>query len=300
MSRINKMQKDEIVFNTLAYSFITIFSLCCLIPFLFIISGSFSSERSIIENGFSLIPGEFSLQAYKTVFAVPESILRAYGVTIFITVTGTLVGLFLSAMTAYVLQRKEFKYRNVFSFYFYFTSLFSGGLVPWYILMVRYLNMKNNILALILPSLFNIFYIIIIRSFIYSSIPDSISESAKIDGAGDFKIFIKLVLPLSKPVLATIGLFIAIGYWNNWFNAMLFIDKSNMLPLQYYLYKLLSQITMLRTLISKVPQLSVSVTPPEESFKMAMTVVTIGPIIFLYPFLQKYFVKGIMIGAVKG
>lgn len=299
MSKGIKLHKDMVLFNIIAYSFLTVFSLVCLLPFMLIISGSVTSEQAIVENGFSLIPREFSLQAFKAVFVVPESILRAYGVTILITTVGTIVGLFLSSMTAYVLQKKEFKYRNFFAFYFYFTSLFSGGLVPWYILMVRYMNMKNSILSLIIPLLFNIFYIIIIRSFI-STLPDSISESAKIDGAGDFKIFIQLILPLSKPVLATIGLFISLGYWNDWFNAMLFIDRTSMIPLQYFLYKMLSQITMLRALVSRVPQLSTIVTPPEESFKMAMTVVTIGPILLLYPYLQKYFIKGIMIGAVKG
>ena len=299
MTKLKNLKTDFAIFNIVAYSFLAILSLCCLLPFLLIITGSVTSERSILENGYSLIPGEFSLQAYKTVFVVPESILRAYSVTIFITVIGTSAGLFLSAMTAYVLQKREFRFRNLFAFYFYFTSLFSGGLVPWYILMVRYLNMKNNILSLILPLLFNVFYIIIIRSFI-STIPDSISESAKIDGADDFRIFTRLVLPLSKPVLAAIGLFIALSYWNDWFNAMLFIDRSNMIPLQYFLYKMLSQITMLRSLVGKVPQLATAVQPPEESFKMAMTVVTIGPILLLYPYLQKYFIKGIMIGAVKG
>lgn len=299
MLKKKNLQKDMILFNMISYSFLTVFSICCLLPFLLIVSGSLTSERFISENGYSLIPGEFSLKAYEVVFAVPESILRAYGVTIFITAVGTILGLFMSAMTAYVLQRREFKYRNVFAFYFYFTSLFSGGLVPWYILMVRYMGMKNNILALIVPSLLNVIYIVIIRSFI-STIPDSISESARIDGAGDFTIFVRLVLPLSKPVLATIGLFTALNYWNEWFNAMLFIDKNNMMPLQYYLYKMLSQMTMIRSLLSKVPQLAATVKPPEESFKMAMTVVTIGPILLLYPYLQKYFIKGIMIGAVKG
>jgi len=158
--------------------------------------------------------------------------------------------------------------------------------------------MKNNILALILPGLFNVFNLIIIRSFISSSIPSAIVESAQIDGASEWHIFFKLILPLSKPILATIGLFTALGYWNDWFNAMLFIDKQSLMPLQYYLYKMLSQISMLRTLVAQVPQMT-AVTPPEESFKMAMTVITIGPILLLYPFVQKYFVTGIMIGAVK-
>ena len=294
-----KITKADVGFGLFAYTILTFLSLCCLIPFLFIISGAFSSEQSILEHGFSLIPIEYSLEAFRAVFAVPENIFNAYGVTIFITIVGTAVGIFFSSMAAYVLQRKEFRPRTFFSFFFYFTTIFNGGIVPWYILMIRYFNLKNNIMALILPNLFNVFYIIIIRSFISNSIPDSITESAKIDGAGEFHIFVKMILPLSKPILATMGLFTALNYWNDWFNAMLFVDEQKLIPLQYYLYRMLSQISMLRNLIAKVPQLA-AVTPPEESFKMAMTLVTIGPILLLYPFVQRFFVSGIMIGAVKG
>ena len=294
-----KISRADVGFGLFAYTILIFLSLCCLIPFLFIISGAFSSEQSILEHGFSLIPIEYSLEAFRAVFAVPENIINAYGVTIFITIVGTVVGIFFSSMAAYVLQRKEFSPRTFFSFFFYFTTIFNGGIVPWYILMIRYFNMKNNIMALILPNLFNVFYIIIIRSFISNSIPDSITESAKIDGAGEFHIFVKMILPLSKPILATMGLFTALNYWNDWFNAMLFVDEQKLIPLQYYLYRMLSQISMLRNLIAKVPQLA-AVTPPEESFKMAMTLVTIGPILLLYPFVQRFFVSGIMIGAVKG
>jgi hypothetical protein len=294
-----KISKADVGFGLFAYTILIFLSLCCLIPFLFIISGAFSSEQSILEHGFSLIPIEYSLEAFRAVFAVPKNIFNAYGVTIFITIVGTVVGIFFSSMAAYVLQRKEFRPRTFFSFFFYFTTIFNGGIVPWYILMIRYFNMKNNIMALILPNLFNVFYIIIIRSFISNSIPDSITESAKIDGAGEFHIFVKMILPLSKPILATMGLFTALNYWNDWFNAMLFVDEQKLIPLQYYLYRMLSQISMLRNLIAKVPQLA-AVTPPEESFKMAMTLVTIGPILLLYPFVQRFFVSGIMIGAVKG
>jgi hypothetical protein len=293
-----KLSLEDIGVGVFAYSFLIIFSLLCLLPFLVIISGSFTKESAILEKGFSLIPPEFSLDAFKAVFAIPKNIINAYIVTIFVTTVGTFLSVFLSTLAAYVLQKKDFKYRNFFAFYFYFTTIFSGGIVPWYILMTQYLHMKNNILALILPGLFNVFNLIIIRSFISSSIPSAIVESAQIDGASEWHIFFKLILPLSKPILATIGLFTALGYWNDWFNAMLFIDKQSLMPLQYYLYKMLSQISMLRTLVAQVPQMT-AVTPPEESFKMAMTVITIGPILLLYPFVQKYFVTGIMIGAVK-
>ena len=293
-----KKSKEEIIFGIIAYIYLTIASMFCLIPFLLVIGGSFSSESSIKRDGFRIIPTEVSFEAYKLIFMTPKRILNAYGITIFITAVGTFSALFLISMTAYVLQRKDFKYRNKFAFYFYFTSLFNGGLVPWYILMVRYLKMKNSIAALIIPLLFNVFYMIIIRTFM-STIPESISESAKIDGGGDFTIFARLILPLSKPALATIGLFIALNYWNDWFNAMLFIEKSNLVPLQFYLHQILSTVEVLRRMIQDLPTGAI-VELPGESFKMAMTVVTIGPIIMLYPYLQKYFIKGIMLGAVKG
>ncbi|MDO4291927.1 MAG: carbohydrate ABC transporter permease [Eubacteriales bacterium] len=294
-----KLTKDKLIFNLIAYSFLTVFTVCCLLPFLLVISGALSSEQSILEHGYSLLPRDFSLSAFRMLLAEPTEILQAYGVTITVTLIGTAAGLLVTAMAAYVLQRKCFPHRNAFAFFFYFTTIFEGGIVPRYILMIRYLDMKNNLLALILPLLINVFYIIIIRSSISASLPDSLIESAQMDGAGEFQIFRRIVLPLTKPILATIGLFMALEYWNDWFNAMLYIDRVNMVPLQYFLYKMLSQITMLRELVARVPMLT-AVTPPEESFKMAMTLVTIGPILLLYPFVQKYFVSGIMIGAVKG
>ena len=299
VSMHQKPSKDRILFSVIAYGFLAIFTVCCALPFLFVISGAFSSEQSILEHGYSLIPHAFSTAAFQTLLAAPGDILNAYGITILITVAGTALGIIITSMAAYVLQRKCFPHRNVISFFFYFTTIFEGGIVPKYILMIRYLGMKNNLLALILTLLINVFYIIIMRSTISSTIPDSLIESAEIDGAGEFRIFWTIIMPLSKPILATIGLFMALEYWNDWFNAMLYVDKKALIPLQYYLYKMLSQITMLRQLVSRVPQLT-SVTPPEESFKMAMTLVTIGPILILYPFVQKYFVSGIMVGAVKG
>ncbi len=292
-------KKDLIVFNFIAYFYLSVMAIICIVPFLLIVSGSITSEQSILRDGFSLIPKEISFEAYKMIFLAPDAMLRAYGITIFITFVGGSCSLFLTSMTAYVLQHKDFPFRSKFSFYFYFTTLFSGGLVPWYILMMKYLGLKNNILALIIPLLFNVFYIIIVRSFM-SGIPDSISESAKMDGAGEFTIFLKLILPLSKPVLAAMGLFIALNYWNDWFNAMLFIDKSNMMPLQYYLHNLLASTEGLNKMRSQLPPGFIQTSSPSESLKMAMTVITIGPIILLYPYLQKYFVKGIMVGSVKG
>lgn len=288
------------LFNIIAYFSIAALAFLCLLPFLLVISGSVTEESSIILYGYRLIPVKISLAAYKIAFGNPTTILRAYAVTAFVTATGTLLSLFLTSMASYALQRKDFVYRNIFAFFFYFTTIFSGGLVPWYILMVKYLHMKDSYLALIIPGLFGMFNMIIIRSFM-SSIPDSITESAKIDGASDFRIFIQLILPLSKPVLVAIGLFIALEYWNDWYLSMLFIQKEKMYPLQYFLYKIISKIDFLKNVAAKSSNINLSkISLPSESFKLAMTVIATGPIIFLYPYLQKYFIKGIMMGAVKG
>lgn len=297
MRNKTKLTGNHPVFNIIAYTFISIVAFVCLLPFLLVISGSITEESAIFRYGFTLIPREISFHAYEIIFRAPEAILRAYGVTIFITVTGTVVGLFITAMTAYVLYRKDFKYRNVFSFFFYFTTLFSGGLVSYYIFMVRHLQIQDTYFALILPLLLNVFFLLIMRSFM-NSIPFSIVESAKIDGAGDFTIFTRIVLWIITPALAAIGLFIALAYWNDWFNAMLFIDDHRMYPLQYMLYRIINNVRFASAMTARagVPAPRM----PQQSIQLAMTVVATGPIIFLYPFLQKYFVKGITIGAVKG
>ena len=292
-----KLSGDELLFKGIGFPLLVLFGLVCVIPFILIISSSLTSENYIIRNGYTLLPKEFSTAAYGLIFQNPRKILRAYAVTIFVTAMGTAVSVFINSMTGYVLQRKDFRWRNIFSFYFFFTTLFSGGLVPWYILCVKYLHLKNTIWALIVPTLVSVWHIILVKGFM-GGIPIEITESAKIDGAGDFKIFVRLILPLAKPVVATIGLFTALTYWNDWYMCMLFIDKGELMNLQYLLYQLMGSIKALREIAS---QTSISVSSmPIESTKMALTVVTTGPIILLYPFVQKYFVKGITLGAVKG
>nr|WP_235548899.1 carbohydrate ABC transporter permease [Paenibacillus sp. Soil522] len=289
---------DRLLLTILGYVFISLLAIMCIIPFLLIISSSLTEESTIVENGFQLFPTAFSVEAYALLFRYPAQMLKAYGVTIAVTALGTLAGLFLTAMTAYVLQRKDFKWRNKFSFFFFFTTLFSGGLVPWYLMIVNYLDLKDRLIVLILPMLLNVFYIIVMKSFM-SSIPEAITESAKIDGAGDFRIFIQLMLPLSKPALATIGLFIALAYWNDWYNALLFISSENLMPLQYYLYKMLGNMDGMRKAMASSGAV-VTMNIPTESLKMAMTIIATGPILLAYPFIQRYFVQGLTIGAVKG
>jgi ABC-type glycerol-3-phosphate transport system permease component len=214
------------------------------------------------------------------------------------TFCGTLLGLFIISMTGYALQRKDFPFRNGISFYIYFTTLFQGGLVPYYILVTKYMHLKDNYLAVFLPLLMTPWLIILMKNFI-KSIPSEITESGKIDGAGDIKIFVKLILPMLKPALATIGLFLALNYWNEWYQSMLFLSaKVEYRPLQYHLYKIINEVQALRNSVAATVTQVTSL--PLETLKMATAVVATGPIIFLYPFVQKYFIAGITVGAVKG
>lgn len=289
---------DRLILSLIGYILLTVLALFCIFPFLLVISSSLTEESAILEHGFQVIPSQFSMEAYRILFEYPADMLKAYGVTISVTVLGTLFGLFLTSMTAYVLARKDFKWRNSFSFFFFFTTLFSGGLVPWYLLIVNYLQLKDTLAVLILPMLMNVFYIIVMKTFM-GSIPEAIIESAKIDGAGDFQIYLRFILPLSKPALATIGLFIALAYWNDWYNALLFISNSDLMPLQYYLYRLLGNMDGMRKAMMESGAV-VNFNIPTESLKMAMTIVATGPILLAYPFIQRYFVQGLTIGAVKG
>ena len=289
--------KDDIAIRAVGYILIGLFALICVISFYLIIVASFTDEASLIRNGYPLIPTDFSVESYRLSLKNPTSILMAYGVTIGVTFFGTLLAVFLASMTGYVLSRRDFPWRNKFSFFFFFTTLFNGGLVPWYILCVRYLHMKNSIWALILPLMFSVWNMIIAKTFM-SGIPAAITESAKIDGANDIVIFIKLILPLSKPLIATLSLFSALAYWNDWYNCMLYITKDNMFTLQYYLQRMLGNAEAMR-IVAEKSGIALD-TIPLESMKMAMTVVATGPIVLLYPFVQRYFVKGLTIGAVKG
>lgn len=296
-----KTGSDAIALNVIAYTFLSLVGLFCLIPFVMIISGSFSSEDAIMKNGFSILPQNFNLEAYKTVFKEPIVVVRAYATTIALTIVGTILGLFLQTMTAYVLSRKDFEWRNAFSFFFYFTTLFSGGLVPYFILITQQLKLGDSYLALLLPLLFSVYNLLVMKSYIIG-IPDSLIDAAKIDGCGEFGTLIRIVLPLIKPALATVGLFIALAYWNDWYNAMLFIKSEEKYPLQYFLYQKINNIEAYKKLLNNAAASSVAsaISLPTQTLKMALTVVVTGPIVLAYPLVQKYFVQGITIGSVKG
>jgi putative aldouronate transport system permease protein len=290
--------KSSIIFYILAFSLVTIVAIACLFPFILLISASFSSDIAIRLYGYSILPQEFNLEAYKFIFKSPERVVNAYGVSIFITCVGTFFGLFLITMTAYVISRQSFKYRNKLSFFFYFTTLFNGGLVSTYIFYIRYLHLKDSLWALILPGMFNVFYLLIMRSFV-RNVPSATIESAKIDGAGEFRIFVQIVLPLIPSGLATIGLFKALSYWNDWYNAMLYINSVEKYPLQYMLYDLLNRAQALNEIAARGGVVNME-EQPTLALKMAMAVVATGPIVLVYPFVQRFFIKGITIGSVKG
>lgn len=292
-----RLSKDELSVNIVGYIVIGLFALICLAPFYLIIVASFTDEASLIRNGYPLIPTDFSVQSYLLCLKNPIAILKAYVTTAGVTVAGTFLAVLMATMTGYVLSRQDFPWRNHFSFFFFFTTLFSGGLVPWYMMCVRYLHFKNSYVSIVLPMMFSVWNMIIAKSFM-SGIPSAITESAKMDGANDMTIYVKLILPLSKPLIATISLFAALAYWNDWYNCMLFITDENRFMLQYYLQRVLGSAEAMRIVAEKSGMALPTV--PLESMKMAMTVIATGPIVLLYPFVQRYFVKGLTIGAVKG
>ena len=284
-------------FDMIAYTFLTLLAVICILPFILILSGSLTENSIILHKGYSLLPKKFSWDAYKLILENPRDILNAYKVTVFVTAMGTGVGLLLTTITAYILSRKEFKYRNRISFIIYFTTIFGGGLIPWYITISKILHLHGTLTALWLPGVLSSYNIILMRTFIKGSVPDEITEAAKIDGAGHITIFGKIVLPVLGPALATIGLFLALGYWNNWLSSSLFINDTSKYMLQFYLYNLLNRAQAIKDLALTS---GVVLEVPTESTKLAMTIIATGPIILLYPFLQKYFVSGITVGAVKG
>ncbi|MDR2102780.1 MAG: carbohydrate ABC transporter permease [Treponema sp.] len=288
---------DDRMLKVFCYFFAALFALPCLFPFVVMITSSFMTEQEIVTEGYKLFPKTVTASAYVFLLKNPKKIIDAYKTTIFITAAGTFSALFFMSMAGYVLNRKDFKYRNFFAFFIYFTTLFSGGLIPSYILMVKYLHLKDSVLSMILPGIMSAWSIFLMRNFM-KSIPDSLYESATIDGAGDFLIYRKIFLPLAIPSLATIGLFAALRYWNEWYNAMLYIQTAGKFPLQYFLQKMVNQ-TNVQTLISQGIVIDVSELPT-QSIKMAVAVLATGPIILLYPFVQRYFITGLTIGAVKG
>ncbi|MCF2938175.1 carbohydrate ABC transporter permease [Paenibacillus alkaliterrae] len=290
------------IWNALSHVLIGLFSFSCVYPFLFVVVLSFTDEQTLAQNGYSIFPEKWSLEAYSYIFQTGDQLLRSYGVTIFITVVGTLVSIALVSLYAYAISRSYFHFRGFFSFIAFFTMLFGGGLVPSYIVTTQVLHLKDTIWALILPMSMGAFSILIMRTFFKTTVPDAVIESGKIDGASEFRVFFSLVLPVSLPGLATIGLFSALGYWNDWFNALLYIDNARLLPLQSLLMKVETNIQFIlqnSTISNSTERSAIARSLPAETTRMAMVVLATAPIVFAYPFFQRYFVQGLTVGSVK-
>ncbi len=270
-----------------------VWSLACLLPLLLVVSASLTDEIALTRNGYGLIPSQFSTEAYTFVLQDPTAIVRAYGVTIFNTLVGTVLGVLVMSMLAYPLSQPDFRLRRPLSFFVFFTMLFNGGIVPFYILMTQYLKLRNNILALIIPHLVGVWYVLILRTY-FAGLPRELLDAARVDGAGEWRIFFAIVLPLSKPALATIGLFVALGIWNDWILALYFISDANLYPLQYLLQILLANANV----IANMRQLSTQAIPL-QTMRMAMAVLATGPAAIFFLFFQKYLVRGITLGSFK-
>ena len=271
-----------------------VLSIACLLPFVISISASLTDEKVLGKSGYSILPPKVSYAAYELVFKNPDALVRSYGVTFFVTIVGTVLSLAVMAPFAYALSRKDFKPRNILAFYMFFTMVFSGGLVPWYLLIKQYLHMGDSIWVMIVPFLVGGWTVIILRSN-FATMPQEIIDAAKIDGAGEWRILIQIALPMTAPTLAALGIFIALGFWNTYYPALLFINDRNLYPLQYTLYILQTNMEM----FTKMPEL-VGVQIPIVSLRFAMVVLIGAPIVFFTLFFQKYFVKGVYLGGMKG
>lgn len=295
------MQTLKLKTQWLTHFFFFTFSIVTLFPLILIFMVSITDEKTLLLNGYSFFPEKISFAAYTYLFNDSGVILNAYGVTIFVTVVGTVVSLFLTALFAYPISRSDFPFRKWLTFYVFFTLLFNGGLVPWYLIYTQYLGLGDTIAALIIPNLLmNALFVLIMRTFFMTTIPPGLIESAQIDGAGEFRIFFQIILKLSLPVLSTIGLFNTLAYWNDWYNSLIFISDPDKYGLQYLLNKILIDIQVILDNPGNTNQSLLLSEIPTETVRMAMGMIGLGPIVIAYPFFQKYLIQGLTIGAVKG
>lgn len=293
--------RGEKNFNIFSMVALSILSILGIAPFLLIFLASFTKESALITNGYSFFPKAFSLDAYYYMIAQAGIIARAYGISILVTVVGTIVSVVITSMLAYPMSRKDFKYRNLISFLVFFTMLFSGGVVPSYIMWTRIFHIKDTVFALMIPTyLLGAFNVLLVKNYFSNNVPVSLIESAQIDGAGEMKIFFRIMLPLSVPVVATIGIFTGLAYWNDWINGLYYITKPNMYSIQILLVRIMDNIQYLKSGSANSALGANAVQLPSTSIRMALAVMGILPVIIIFPFVQKYFIKGVVVGAVKG
>lgn len=282
--------------------FFIVYCLLCVIPMVLVFMVSITDVKALAIYGFSLFPSEFSFKAYEFIFNTPQFIVNGYKNSLFVTVVGTFISLAMTSLLAYPISRKDFRFRNKITFYLFFTMLFNGGLVPWFILYKNYLHLYDNIWVLIVPYLLSPWNVIMMRTFFSMNVPNEVVESARIDGANDLRIFISIVIKISIPAFATIGLFNTLAYWNDWWLSLLYIVDENKMSLQYLMYKTIRNAEEMAARAIQIQNIggASAANIPTEPLKMAMAIMGIGPIIFAYPFFQKYFIKGLTIGAIKG
>lgn len=295
------ISKNERVYQILANIFLMLLVIVIILPFLLLFLSSITEEGTLVRDGYTLFPKELSLEAYRYIFVNSNKIFRAYAITIGVTIVGTALHVFLSSMLAYPLSLKKLPGRSFFSFFVFFTMLFNGGLVPTYMMYTGTFHIKNTILAMIVPGfLMSAVNVLLIRTYFSNNIPEALFEAAEVDGAGHFTVFTRIVLPLGKPILVTVGLFAGLGYWNDWTNGLYYISDPDLWGIQNLLNKMISDIQFLQSGNSTITT-AMSMGPlPSTSVRMAIAFIAMVPILILYPFLQKYFAKGIAMGAVKG
>ena len=296
------MRKKEIRFQILCHCVMGAAAIITVLPLILLFISSITDNKDITLYGYSFFPKHFSMEAYSYIWNERAQIFRAYFITVFVTAVGTAVGLSISVLYAYALSKPHFPGKKFFSFFILFTMLFNGGLVPTYIMYTRYLHMKNTVLALIIPGLLmNAFNVLLIRSYFQNNVPLSLTEAARIDGASELQVLLKVVLPISKPIIATIGLFIGVAYWNDWQNGLYYVTEERIYSIQQILNNMLRNIEYLsKNATSVAKSTSLAGTLPAATVRMAIAVIGLLPILVIYPFIQKYFVKGISLGAVKG
>lgn len=288
-------------YQALIFVILTILALCALLPFLLLVSSSLTENATLLKEGYSFLPRNFTVYAYTYLFkSNATKVFRAYGITFFVTIVGTAVSLLIGPMLGWVLSRKDYKRAKPLTFMVFFTMLFNGGVVPSYIMYTQVFHMKNSILALLIPTLlFNGFYIILYKNNFASNIHPALVEAAKIDGAGELYIYFKIVLPLSLPILATIGLMVGLGYWNDWTNGLYYISDTKLYSLQQFLKSIIDNINTLASMANSADAAAAVAKMPGTSIRMAMAVIGVIPIMVLYPFFQKAFIAGISLGGVK-
>ncbi len=288
-------------FNRVSTIILTILVVFAMLPIVLIVMASFTAETALVRDGYRFIPKELSLNAYYYMIKQGRLILRSYGISFLVTFAGTAISVLLTTMLAYPMSRKSYKYRNALAFFVFFTMLFNGGIVPSYIMWTRFFHIKDTIWALMIPNyLVTAFNVILVKNYFQNSVPDSLIEAAQLDGASEFKIFFKVMLPLAIPAVATISLFTGIAYWNDWTNGLYYVNNEKFYSIQQLLMKIMSNIQALRSNSNASLLGTGAVELPSTSVRMAMAVIGILPIVIIYPFVQKYLVKGVIVGAVKG